>query len=296
MVIPVRDGERFIDECIRSTLAQTQPVHEVVVVDDGSVDGTADLVAAFGPPVRLVRTAASGVSAARNRGVTESSGDHIAFLDADDAWRPNKVERQLDALAPFRAPLGVHSGYVVTDENLRPVRVVRPARSGPRPVTRALVIEGPGVGFSFTGLVTRSAAERVGGFDERLSTSADLDYAWRLAQSCGLIAMRDALSLHRIHAVPTQMHRDIGRLQHDMEIVLDEAEALGLDHDLARRGRANLTTYAAMRRLGSNPSVGRLSTLVRAAAIRPASTTRMMLAASTQRPFQHLLLRRRYRQ
>ena len=95
VVVPAHDAEGTIGKAIRSALDQTRPPDEVVVVDDGSTDATVDEVATFGTAVRLVVQEQRGPSAARNAGVEASTGDWIAFLDADDEWHPEKLERQL---------------------------------------------------------------------------------------------------------------------------------------------------------------------------------------------------------
>src|SRR5436305_9045125 len=93
VIMAVRDGERYIAEALESVFAQTRPPDEVIVVDDGSKDGTVGIARRF--PVRLVSRAADGVSAARNAGLEVARGDLIAFIDHDDRWLPRKVERQV---------------------------------------------------------------------------------------------------------------------------------------------------------------------------------------------------------
>ena len=89
VVIPLYNKQLEIGAAVRSALAQTRPPQEIIVVDDGSTDGGAEIVRAIGSPlVRLVRQSNAGVCAARNRGIAESTGEYIALLDADDAWEP----------------------------------------------------------------------------------------------------------------------------------------------------------------------------------------------------------------
>lgn len=94
VVIPCYNGAGFLGEALASVLAQTHPVLEVILVDDGSTDDSAEIAAAFGSPVRVLRQPNRGESVARNRGVRESRGEWIAFLDADDAWLPERLAAQ----------------------------------------------------------------------------------------------------------------------------------------------------------------------------------------------------------
>lgn len=98
VVIPAFNAVRFIRKTIDSVLEQAFSDLEVIVVDDGSADGTADVVSAIGPPVRLVSGPRRGVSAARNEGVRLASGRYVAFMDHDDLWEPGKVGLQVEAL------------------------------------------------------------------------------------------------------------------------------------------------------------------------------------------------------
>ena len=110
-VVPCYNGERFLAETLDGLLAQTRPVCEVIVVDDGSTDGSAALAETFDGrnevPVRVIRQENSGESVARNRAVSEAAGEWVGFCDADDLWRPEKLERLLDAAGPD--DVAVHS-------------------------------------------------------------------------------------------------------------------------------------------------------------------------------------------
>jgi len=97
VIVPVFNGERYLAEALESIFGQTRPPAEVIVVDDGSTDRTAEVAGRF--PVRCLHQENRGVAAARNAGVQAAAGDLLAFLDHDDLWIADKLERQLATLA-----------------------------------------------------------------------------------------------------------------------------------------------------------------------------------------------------
>jgi len=98
VVIPAFDSEATIARAIESVLAQTYKDYEIIVVDDGSKDGTGDAVRAFGDKVNYIYQENAGVSVARNTALAAAKGEWIAFLDADDQWLPDKLEKQMQLL------------------------------------------------------------------------------------------------------------------------------------------------------------------------------------------------------
>jgi glycosyltransferase involved in cell wall biosynthesis len=97
-IIPTFNRKTYLRRAIESVLAQTVPVDEIILVDDGSTDGTCDAVKTwYGSRVRVIRQDNTGVSGARRRGIQESHGEWIAFLDSDDEWTPDRNARFLDA-------------------------------------------------------------------------------------------------------------------------------------------------------------------------------------------------------
>lgn len=98
VIIPVRNGELYLAEAIDSVLKQTHPAHEVIVVDNGSTDGSRRAAERFGRLVRVIDEPVPCIARARNAGVQAAGGDLIAFLDADDLWEPPKLARQIDVL------------------------------------------------------------------------------------------------------------------------------------------------------------------------------------------------------
>jgi len=94
-IIPVFNGERYLGEALDSILAQTYRPIEIIVVDDGSTDGTGELGARYGDRIRYFRQNNEGAPTARNAGLSAARGAFVAFLDSDDLWHPDKLERQM---------------------------------------------------------------------------------------------------------------------------------------------------------------------------------------------------------
>jgi len=91
IITPCYNGGRYLEETLRSAVAQTYPPLEVIVIDDGSTDNSAAIAERFGPPVRVLRQTNHGESVARNRGIAEARGSHVLFLDADDVLAPEAL-------------------------------------------------------------------------------------------------------------------------------------------------------------------------------------------------------------
>ena len=111
VIIPLYNKAPYIRKALESVLAQTYADYELIIIDDGSTDGSAEIAEAIlqdpasrliaSSPHRLIRQANSGVSAARNNGVAQASGDYIAFLDADDWWKPTYLERMAQLIEDY---------------------------------------------------------------------------------------------------------------------------------------------------------------------------------------------------
>ena len=108
VIIPVYNGEKYLAESIQSALAQEHAAIEILVVDNGSTDGTPSVAGAF-PTIRYLRLQERGLAKALNRGVEQSGSRFVAFLDADDLWEPNKL---IDVLIPSMKVSGDQAGTV----------------------------------------------------------------------------------------------------------------------------------------------------------------------------------------
>lgn len=181
VVIPVFNRAAAVGRAIESVLVQTCQDFEIVVVDDGSTDGSAAAVAAFADRrIKLVRHERNrGGSAARNTGIQASSAPYIAFLDSDDEWLPTKLERQLEVFERSNERLGlVYTGaeWVFVDGT-----VIRPSPCRPVGLTRALLTENV-IGETSLGMVRRSVFDTIGGFDESLPSCQDMDLWLRICE------------------------------------------------------------------------------------------------------------------
>lgn len=116
VIIPAYNASQYICQAINSVLMQTVTITEIIVVDDGSTDNTAELVKTAAPNITLIRQSNRGPSAARNRGLDLAQGDVVAFLDADDLWFTNKIERQLEFISPENGVSGVTSGFEIFND------------------------------------------------------------------------------------------------------------------------------------------------------------------------------------
>jgi glycosyltransferase involved in cell wall biosynthesis len=193
VVLPVYNGERHLAETIESVLTQTYDPFELVIVDDGSTDGSAEVAGRYlSSRVRLVRQANGGTACARNAGVAAARGSLLAHLDADDVWLPESLAARAAALAPdggADAACGrseeFFSPEVPEDERAR----IRRLRD---PIT-ALIADAI--------LVRRAAFDRVGPYDASMRAGQDLDWLLR-AREAGLrfVAVPDLVVRRRIHS------------------------------------------------------------------------------------------------
>lgn len=154
VIIPVYNGARFIEMALRSVQRQSYPASEIIVVDDGSTDGTAAAIAHSGVAVRYLYQQNAGAQYARNVGLAMARGELITFLDADDLWSPDKLQIQLALLAKRELVIG-HSQLLTDDK--RPFLFLNLA----------------------AGLFRRQVFETVGRFEATLSTNDDLDWFMR---------------------------------------------------------------------------------------------------------------------
>jgi glycosyltransferase involved in cell wall biosynthesis len=181
VVLPTRDRRRFLARSLASALAQTDVAFEVVVVDDGSCDGTFEWLESRGDErIRVVRhPEPRGVATARNTGVAAARTPWLAFLDDDDVWAPGKLAQQLARARASPESRWVCSGEVTLNSTLRIVGMASPP--APERALVALLAENVVPGGGSGVLAATDLVREVGAFDSSLGLLADWDLWIRLA-------------------------------------------------------------------------------------------------------------------
>lgn len=190
VVVPVLNGARFLGECLASLLAQDYPAVEIVVVDDGSSDRSAEIAESFAG-VRVLRRPHEGLGRARNAGIRATTGPLIGFCDADDTWKPEKARLQVDYLQ-------AHPSCAVV--LCRQDTIIEPGVEPPAWLVPDQ-IRGDLDGISPTsGLFRREVLEHLGGFRTDMPMGADFNLLVRTRTAGFEIALIDRpLRARRIH-------------------------------------------------------------------------------------------------
>lgn len=222
VVIPNYNYAGYLGGAIGTALGQTYPDVEVVVVDDGSSDGSKEVLDAYGDRVKAIFQQNRGVAAARNNGVRASRGEFVAFLDADDLWLPDKIERQVERFTENRNLGLVHVGVTEIDQAGNSLGERLDGGEG-REVWKNLLLFSPNgiLGGGSGAMIPREVFDELGGFDERLSTSADWDLYFRIAIRYAVGFVAEPLLKYRVHS--SNMHSNIDVMDRDMTLAYENA-------------------------------------------------------------------------
>lgn len=223
VIIPSYNYARYVREAIDSVLAQARPPLEIIVVDDGSTDDTATVLATYGDRIRVFQQKNQGVAIARNTGIAAARGEYVAFMDADDIWLPRKLELQMARFDADPALGLVACGLESFDPDGRIVEVRVKAAEGR--VASALlrmepdIIHGPGS----TMVVPKRVAEEIEGFDRRLPPSEDWDFCYRVAARYAIGNVPEVLVRYRLHG--SGIHMNFARMENGMLLAFEKAFA-----------------------------------------------------------------------
>jgi GT2 family glycosyltransferase len=230
VVVPTHNRARLLSRTLRSILAQQMSDLEVIVVDDGSTDGTQASAAAADRRVRVVRNqVATGVSRARNLGIAMARAEWVAFCDDDDLWAPEKLGRQLTAAERGHSDWA-YGGDVNVDHSLRILSGGRPP--DPETVVAVLPRSNPLASGGSNVLVRARTLAAVGGFDPSLRRTEDWDLWIRLARAGPPAWVCEPLVAYRFHD---------GNITANPDEMVDEARRLAVRHGIS-------VDFAAMHR------------------------------------------------
>ena len=191
VIIPVFNRAHCVGAAVESVLAQSFKDLEIIAVDDGSSDGTADVLKRFGSRVRLTRQKNRGVSAARNTGVRMSRGKWISFLDSDDRWHPEKLKRQINALEKYDARICFTRSVNAKNELLRDIDFISSVPKEPEIfyVQNGIdsVCLSPRHPLVQTMVAERKVLEEAGLFDQSFHAAEDAELIFRLSFISGFL-------------------------------------------------------------------------------------------------------------
>ena len=223
VIIPAHNAAAFIRETVDSALAQSWPDVEVIVVNDGSTDGTDTVLASFGDRIRVIDQEQSGVAVARNRGAAAARGFWLAFLDADDLWLPHKLETQL-------ASADADTHFIYSDRfNIGHLGGLPETQSTRQRLYEGAVFEEVLIGNVITTssvVIRRESFMKLGGFSEdpSLPPAEDWDLWLRVAAHYPIRLCREPLVKYRLN--PAGASRNPERMNRARIRVVERAMAL----------------------------------------------------------------------
>jgi len=245
VVIPTYNRCQFLSQAIESVLSQTLRDLDIIVVDDGSTDGTAGMVhERYGTSIRYIHQENQGRSKARNVGMEAATGKYIALLDSDDTWKAGKLEKQVRLLEASPEVGLAHTFTEVTDSNGNP----DPAQTSMRLRLHAAALKRgydylnmtkECVMFTSSVVVRRERLQEIGLMDEAISSLEDWDWYLRAALVTKIATVPEALVLYRMHSANTSMREfNIGRIRTSFKhLKLVEGSE---DAEFRRQARRNL--------------------------------------------------------
>jgi len=224
VIVPCYNGASFLEEALRSALSQSYPDVEIIVVDDGSTDNSAEIAQRF--PVRYIRQENRGLTPTRNRGVRESRGSYIVFLDADDRLKPEAIEagiRLLERNPECAMAVGDHTFISAEGTFLAGSRKNVLAAHHYEALLKSNFIE-----MISTVLFRRDVFETVGGFDTSLRVAEDYELYLRVARSYPVCCHSAVVAEYRIHASNASHNSEL-MLTMTLQVLKSQARFVGLN-------------------------------------------------------------------
>ncbi|AFY54117.1 putative glycosyltransferase [Rivularia sp. PCC 7116] len=257
VIIPVFNGEKTIKETIYSILNQTFQDIEVIISDDGSTDSTLEVVRNISDSrIKILSYPNAGVSASRNRGIYEAKGEYISFIDADDLWTPDKLELQWQALENNSQAAVAYSWTDYISESGQFIKSGRRIKANGDVFSKLLVIN-----FLENGsnpLIRKEALEKVGSFDESLSSSEDIDLWLKLSIDYEFVCIEKPQIFYRTSM--NSLSSNLKNMEATSLKVIKRAfrypKAHNLQH-LKKQTISNFYKYLTFKAIESIPETGR---------------------------------------
>jgi glycosyltransferase involved in cell wall biosynthesis len=250
VIVPTYNCATFITDALDSVLSQDYSPLEVIVVDDGSTDGTRDVLARYGDRIRVFQQQNGGPAAARNLAVSKSSGEYLAFLDGDDLWLPGKLKFQMDYIASHPEMRVVYGEWLVwhpdADGRFSPLALPPPRED--------FALDEMDSGWAYARLIShdcilhiiatvihRSVFDRVNGFDESFRTGSDYDFWVRMSRHFPIAKLRRVVAVYRQNAASVTF--TVRRENNAYRLVKRAVDSCGLGDDAG-----NLADHRAVQR------------------------------------------------
>lgn len=253
VIIPVFNGEKTIGETINSISNQTFQDIEIIIINDGSTDTTLEIIEKISDSrIKIFSYPNAGLSASRNRGISQAKGEYISFIDADDLWTPDKLESQWQALQSNPQAAVAYSWTDYIDESSKFIKSGRRIKANGDAFSKLLITN-----FLENGsnpLISQKCFEKVGGFDESLPAAEDKDMWLRLAANYEFVCVEKPQILYRTSA--TSMSTNLKRQEAASLKVIErgfsypKAEKL---QDLKKQSLSHLYQYLTFKAIEAPP-------------------------------------------
>ena len=226
VIIPVYNGSRYLAATIESVLAQTYPLHEIIVIDDGSTDSSPDILRAYGDRLRVTRQTNQGVAATRNAALKQATGDVINFIDQDDLWPAGRTEALVSALQSDPDALVAAGQVEVLYERSRP----------PSPLDNF----GTAVREFYVGslCIRKEVFDLLGPLHTGLGYADDVDFFMRRREAnIKTVYVDDVTLRYRLHESNTSGNRSVTNA-HLMAALRESLQRRRKEQDKPRDGRS----------------------------------------------------------
>ena len=243
VIIPCYNAEDYIEETVQSVVDQSYQNIEIIVVNDGSTDNSLKIIRGLESKhsqIIVISQSNNGVSYARNRGFERATGEFICFLDSDDTWLSGWVEKMVNYLLENENIGLAHSDVEIIDHNSNRTGSYQRGKGGFL-LESLLKWDSDNFHTPSNKMVRRKVIDKVGGFEEELSTSADQEFLFRVAHQYEIGRFPEVLCLYRIH--DNNMHSNIEKMETDHLLAYKKTEKNGLFKSLKFRNMCFSNLY-----------------------------------------------------